>query len=73
MSVGVMKDYKLKLRNLHASFVGRGTWNTMLRLSFFDQKKSFNRLKNKIFFSGGCFNRLKNKKNLFFVFQKGLE
>jgi hypothetical protein len=27
MSVGVMKDYKLKLRNLHAShtLVGRGT------------------------------------------------
>ena len=26
MSVGVMKDYKLKLRNLHAShWVGRGT------------------------------------------------
>jgi hypothetical protein len=40
MSVGVMKDYKLKLRNLHTSYTlgWSWNWNTEIETRLIDEK-----------------------------------
>jgi hypothetical protein len=56
MSVGVTKDYKLKLRNLHASYTLGWSWNFEV---YYESRKR--ELQRRLINEGRCDERLKVK------------
>jgi hypothetical protein len=57
MSVGVMKDYKLKLRNLHVSHTLGWSW-FLFYLFYYESRKR--ELKTRLIYEDRCDERLKN-------------
>jgi hypothetical protein len=60
MSVGVMKDYKLKLRDLRAQTLGCWSWSGCYFEFLFYYESRKRELKTRLIYEDRCDERLKN-------------